>query len=54
MNMKYFLVKINDNVKIVKVEPLQEDEFRKEHAGTIKAEADSLMQLLQQLGKLQL
>lgn len=54
MNMKYFLLKINDKPEIVKVEPDQEDEFREEYAGTIKAEADSLMQLLQQLGKLQL
>lgn len=54
MNMKYYLVKINDKLEIIKVQPHQEDQFREEYAGTIKAEADSLGELLQQLGKLRL
>lgn len=52
--MKYYLLENNGKLEIIKVQPHQEDQFREEYAGRIKAEADSLGKLLEQLGKLQL
>jgi hypothetical protein len=50
--MKYYLVQDDDKLTIVKVRPGQEPAFLEEYAGRIKAEADSLGELLQQLGEL--
>ncbi|MBW6479331.1 MAG: hypothetical protein K0B37_07910 [Bacteroidales bacterium] len=52
--MKYYLLENNGKLEIIKVQPHQEPAFLEEYAGRIKAEADSLGELLQQLGKLQL
>lgn len=52
--MKYYLLENNGKLEIIKVQPEQEPAFLKEYAGSVKAEADSLGELLQQLDKLQL
>jgi hypothetical protein len=51
MNKKYYLLENNGKLKIIKVQPHQEPAFLKEYAERIEAEADSLEELLQQLGK---
>ena len=52
--MKYYLLENNGKLEIIKVQPHQEDQFLKEYAGRIKAQADSLGELLEQLSKLRL
>jgi hypothetical protein len=52
--MKWYIIQVDNEYKIIKVQPDEEDCFLEEYADRIKAEADSLAKLLQQLEKLPL
>jgi len=52
--MKYYLVKVDEEMKIIKVRPELEGQFWEEYGGRVKAEADSMLELLLQLDKLRL
>jgi hypothetical protein len=52
--MKYYLVQKEEGLGIIKVTPEDEDLFWKEYGGRVKAEADSMEELLRKLIKLRL
>lgn len=52
--MKYYLVQKEEGLGIIKVRPELEDQFWEEYAGRVKAEADSMEELLRKFGKLRL
>jgi hypothetical protein len=50
--MKYYIIQENDELKIIKVKPEQEEMFLDEYKGKILCSGDSMAEALQNFGKL--
>lgn len=50
--MKVYIIKQNDELKIIKVQPNQEAEFLQQYEGCIVAEGNGIQEVLIQFGKL--
>ena len=50
--MKVYIVQLNDDLKIFKVQPQDEAEFLEQYKGRIIAEGDSIQEVIMQFAKL--